>query len=76
MVMEAVQRIDWPTELAKVTVPTLIVHGEQDPFYQTGSMQYLQTLIPNSRLHIKGAGHLPAMTQPDEVARLINDFFK
>ena len=77
MVMEAEQRIDWPTELAKLTVPTLIVHGEQDPFYQTELMQYLQTLIPNSQLHIiKGAGHLPAMTQPDEVARLINDFFR
>ena len=77
MVMEADEVIDWPDRLATLTIPTLIVHGEKDPFYQTESLEYLHSLIPNSRLHImKGAGHLPAMTQPDYVAGLINDFFK
>lgn len=77
MVMEAVEQINWPSRLAELTIPTLIVHGDQDPFYQTETMLYLHSLIPSSRLHIiKGAGHLPAMTRPNEIANLINEYFK
>jgi pimeloyl-ACP methyl ester carboxylesterase len=76
MMMDAKEQIDWPTELQKLTIPTLILHGELDPFYQTSTMHYAQSIIPHSKLVImEGSGHLPAMTRPLDVAREINLFF-
>lgn len=76
MIMEASQPIDWEAELRQLTLPTLIIHGDQDPFYQTETMRYLDSLIPDSELVImEGVGHLPAMSRPAEVAARIDRFF-
>lgn len=75
-VMEAQDQIDWPARLGELKLPTLLVHGLQDPFCQIETMQYVQSLISGSKLVLlDGTGHLPAMTQPMEVAAIINDFF-
>lgn len=63
-------------QLGEIAIPTLIVHGAQDAFASTAAMEYLATLIPNSKLVVlEGAGHLPAMIRPAEVAALINAYF-
>lgn len=75
-VMESETQIDWPTRLGALRMPTLLVQGLQDPFCQTETMQYLQSLIPDSKLVLlENTGHLPAMTEPLAVAKIINDFF-
>ena len=69
--------IDWPLDLGRLTLPTLLVHGELDPLVALRDMEYLQTLLPRSKLVVmEGSGHLPAMTRPRDVAREINDFFR
>jgi len=74
--MEAEQPIDWASRLPGLRLPTLIVHGELDPFFRTEHMRYTQSLIPDSELVIMaGSGHLPAMTRPLEVAAHIERFF-
>ena len=74
--MTAHETIDWAKELRKLSIPTLIVHGDRDPFYDTETMRYVHSLIPNSELVVfEGSGHLPAMTRPLEVAKAINEFF-
>jgi magnesium chelatase accessory protein len=76
MMMEADEAIDWASELPRLRVPTLLVHGELDPFYQTQTMHYAKELIPNRKLVIlEGSGHLPAMTRPADVAWEITSFF-
>ena len=38
------------------------MHGELDPFFQLRNFEYLQSLIPHSKLVVlSGSGHLPAM---------------
>jgi pimeloyl-ACP methyl ester carboxylesterase len=74
--MQAEERIDWVRRLPELTLPTLLVHGEKDPFYRLEAMQYVQSLLPNSKLVVmEGSGHLPMMTRPLEMAKVVNDFF-
>ena len=76
MTMQPLEPIDWETRLPRLSLPTPIVHGALDPFYDTETMRYVHSLIPGSELVIlEGTGHLPAMTRPDDVAKLINRFF-
>ena len=70
------QTPDWTTVLKRLALPTLLVHGELDPLVDIRDMQYVQSLIPESKLVVmQGTGHLPAMTRPKDVAAEINAFF-
>lgn len=74
--VEAEERIDWASALRSLQLPTLIMHGEMDPFFQLRNFEYLQSLIPRSKLVVfSGSGHLPAMIRPMDVADEINQFF-
>ncbi len=75
-VMESENQIDWPARLGELRMPTLLIHGLQDPFCQIEVMQYVQSIIGGSKLVLlENTGHLPAMTRPIDVATIINDFF-
>ena len=74
--MEFSDQIDWAKQLPLLTIPTLLIHGENDVFAQTQAMQYLASLIPASKLVVlEGSGHLPAMVRPKDVAQVISHFF-
>lgn len=63
-------------ELGNITLPTLIIHGDADIVAPIESAYWLAEMIPNTTLKIiAGAGHVPIMTRPDEVAREIQSFF-
>lgn len=68
--------IDWATELPKLQLPTLLLHGEKDFACTLQTQRYIHSLISGSKLVVfKGAGHVPAMARPTEVAAEINAFF-
>ena len=70
------QNLDWPVVLAHLSLPTLLVHGELDPLVDVTDMEYLHSLLSESKLVVmQGSGHLPAMTRPQDVAHEINAFF-
>ena len=74
--MQHSEPVDWPTRLGELDIPTLLIHGDRDAFYDVERMKYAQSLIPRSELVVlEGTGHLPAMTRPDEVAGAIDRFF-
>lgn len=63
-----------PEELRRLDVPTLMVWGDRDP---VGSMEVSRTvsdLIPDSRLEVLPAGHVPWLGDPDRVAALLSSF--
>lgn len=69
--------VDWPAALAGLGLPALLLHGEKDVFCSLKGMEYCQGLMPGSQLAVlPGAGHVPAMTRPDETAALILDFLQ
>ena len=58
--------------LGEITAPTLVLHGEDDPFFPIGNGEALAVEIPNARLiRLDRVGHgLPAgavMTAADEL---------
>lgn len=75
--MRPVERIEWSTVLPQITIPTLMIHGELDPLCNLEKLRYIADLLPESRLHVlEGTGHLPAMSQPERTAALIDGFFQ
>ena len=56
----------WRERLGEITAPTLVLHGEEDPFFPIGNGEALAAEIPNARLvRLARTGHvLPAHAIP------------
>jgi pimeloyl-ACP methyl ester carboxylesterase len=64
-----------PTDLAAITCPTLVLHGDRDGIYPLEVAAALYRAIPNAELAVvPGTGHAPQSQRPDLVARLLTDF--
>ena len=59
-------RADLRFNLAKIKVPTLIVHGDRDEICPSGAAIYMYRAIPGSQLAmLEGVGHAPMIEAPD-----------
>ncbi len=73
---ESMDGIDLRAEIPHIKIPTLVVHGESDVIVPSVSSEWLASNLPNSQFQmIRGAGHVPTMTHPREVAEAVNSFF-
>lgn len=73
----AIQDTDATESTAKLTVPTLVVVGEEDGSTPPDLVRRTADLIPGARFEvIAGAGHIPCVEQPGILADLINGFIK
>ena len=63
----------WRERLGDITAPTLVLHGEDDPFFPIGNGEALAAEIPNARLvRLDRVGHrLPAHAVPIVAEELI-----
>jgi pimeloyl-ACP methyl ester carboxylesterase len=72
----AFEGIAFGDRLAEVAVQTLVIHGSDDKIVPLEGGRVLAEGIPNSKLVIiDGAGHVPTLTFPFQVADAINVFF-
>jgi pimeloyl-ACP methyl ester carboxylesterase len=70
------KRVPIRDELHNLLQPTLLIHGDADLIAPVESAQWLAKQIPNAELQIiRGAGHVPILTRPEEVVRHIQHFF-
>ena len=66
---------DHRRELAKVTVPTLIVQCIDDVISPECVGEYVHACIPGSRLEVLSTtGHWPVLSAPEQLGRHIQDF--
>ena len=64
-------------EIKGITVPTLIIWGEEDNLIPVENASYFKRDIVNSEMEIiPEAGHMPQEEKADEVNELISDFVK
>jgi sigma-B regulation protein RsbQ len=62
-------------DLAKVTIPTLILQCSEDVIAPLAVGEYTHRQIPNSELVIlKATGHCPNLSAPDEVISAMRNF--
>jgi sugar-specific transcriptional regulator TrmB/pimeloyl-ACP methyl ester carboxylesterase len=59
--------------LGKITVPTLILHGENDMLPLEGA-KCMKERIPNSQLHIFEDAALVSLSMPDEFNKVLEEF--
>jgi 3-oxoadipate enol-lactonase len=70
----AIERMDLRGDLPRITAPTLVVAGADDPASPPEHQQLIAELIPGARLEVVAdAAHLAAVQQPQIVNRLILD---
>ena len=63
------------TQLAKISVPALIVFGAADQMTPAIGAEALRTQIKGARLEVvPGAGHMVMLEQPERVAELLHEF--
>lgn len=66
------QQVDYTGQLARVTKPTLLLWGDQDPISPLAVGRRLAAILPNSRLTVlPGGTHAVALQQPAVVAQAI-----
>jgi len=64
-------------DLDSISVPTLIIWGENDPVIPLASAHRFHSEIPHSRLVILPlTGHVPQEERPEEVKRVIDEFMR
>jgi poly(3-hydroxyalkanoate) depolymerase len=61
--------------LHRITAPTLVLAGDDDPIVPAANGRLLASRIPGARLHVvRGGGHLFLLEQADEVGAVIAEF--
>jgi pimeloyl-ACP methyl ester carboxylesterase len=72
---EAVPQTDfWPL-LPRVTCPTLVLWGGDSHLHANGLGKGVEDALPNARsVVVPGTSHFLPQEQPDEVARLVEEF--
>jgi pimeloyl-ACP methyl ester carboxylesterase len=74
--IECLYGLDLRPHVAQISQPTLLIHGDADAIVPIAESEWLAARIPGSHLHIvRGAGHVPTVTRPLEVAEAINRYF-
>jgi pimeloyl-ACP methyl ester carboxylesterase len=70
-------RTNYVNRLPQITIPTLILHGENDRLLPVTIAERAHRLIRNSRLEvIRHCGHLAVLEQPEAVNRALRDFLQ
>jgi poly(3-hydroxyalkanoate) depolymerase len=62
--------------LHKLTQPTLVLQGEDDPLVPKINGRILAAMIPNARLHLVDCGHLFLITRAQQIAPNLQEFLR
>jgi pimeloyl-ACP methyl ester carboxylesterase len=63
-----------PQDLRRLVAPTLMIWGDHDPVVHVEDARRVAGLIPDARLEVLPAGHVPQLGNPERVAALVEDF--
>jgi pimeloyl-ACP methyl ester carboxylesterase len=68
-------RSNYRRDVGHVRTPTLVLWGMEDPLFPVEDALFLAENLPNAKTYIiDGAGHCPAETHPQVVAKLVEGF--
>lgn len=68
---------DLRDKLSNITIPTLLIHGEEDSICPLESSLYIKNIVSSSNIKIiSKAGHIPFFTNPSDCSNAICKFTK
>ena len=68
---------DWRSRVARISVPTLLVHGARSQVYPTAVGGWLAGAVPGARLEtFADSGHLPFREEPTRFAASVRAFVR
>ncbi len=67
---------DWRSEVSRLEVPVLVIHGEEDTIPLASSEEWASTLPDAHLLVIPGVGHFPHIEAPDNFFPAVNNFLQ
>lgn len=74
--MRALSRFNVRERLGEISCPVLVITGSQDRMMDPENSRLLAARIPGARLYmVEGAGHLFFLEKPEEVNRVLTEFF-
>jgi pimeloyl-ACP methyl ester carboxylesterase len=74
---QAILASDRSAQLGRISAPTLVVHGTEDPLIPPANGAVLARAIPGARLvELPGCGHLPMWERPAELAHALDAFIR
>jgi pimeloyl-[acyl-carrier protein] methyl ester esterase len=66
---------DLRAEIAAVTMPTLVLHGDYDKLAPVGAGRWLAGQLPNAQLRVRNhAAHAPFLSHPQWFAHAVREF--
>jgi len=66
---------DFRQTIQSITLPTLILHGEQDAIVPIAAAHFLDQHMPNSQMHVfKDCGHAPFLTHHGALNQLLESW--
>ena len=63
-------------DLRRLTVPTLVIWGDHDPVGAVEAAHASAAAIPEARLEVLSAGHVPYLGHPERVSELVSRFVR
>jgi 3-oxoadipate enol-lactonase len=71
----AIEHMDQVADLRRITAPTLVISGAEDPATPSEHQELIAREIPGARLEVLSpAAHLATVEQPGAIAALVRDF--
>jgi 3-oxoadipate enol-lactonase len=71
---EAIRDMDHRPLLSKITVPTLVIAGRQDPATTLEAGEYIKQQIPGAKIAVLEAAHISNLEQPRAYAETVLGF--
>ncbi|MFQ5551257.1 MAG: alpha/beta fold hydrolase, partial [Gemmatimonadales bacterium] len=70
----AMHRFDARDSLARITSPTIVLHGDRDSLFPVAVAQNLSRAIVGAELRIvRGAGHILPLSHPEAILSALSD---
>ena len=68
---------DFRNEITTITIPTLLMHGDQDKICPVGASRYMQEHLGCAEIAVfPGAGHAPFLTQTEDFNQRLTAFLR
>ena len=77
IIQALIHRVGLRRVMRRVTVPTLVIHGDRDRLVRVGAARQAQRHHPDWELHVlDGVGHVPMLEVPQQFLEIMDGWLR